>query len=178
MTVLISLFVGLVALVVLIVLIGFALPERSDGRFVARLASSPEEVWEALQDVDAHPMTGKSKRSLEHLPEEAAGPHWREDMGHGEIIDVRTLALERPRRLVRTMASQASNMTSEWEYRLDPLDGGTRLEVSGATHIRRGTWHMPIFRVMMRVGGGVRAGMRIQARMLAASLGVELETVA
>ena len=46
---------------------------------------------------------------------------------------------------------------------------------SAATHIRSGTWHVPIFRVMMVLGGGVKKGLDDQMDMVAATLGVEAQ---
>ena len=38
------------------------------GRTVVEFDRSPARVWEALQDVEAHPLTGKMMKSVEFLP--------------------------------------------------------------------------------------------------------------
>ncbi len=44
------------------------------------------------------------------------------------------------------------------------------MTLSGVSDIERGTWHTPIFRVMMVVGGGVKKGLDIQLGMVASTL--------
>ncbi len=47
------------ALMALPVVIGFFLPVRYEGRATVEYDRSVQQVWEALQDVEAHPMTGQ-----------------------------------------------------------------------------------------------------------------------
>lgn len=175
MTIVWTLLGSLAILIAFIVLIGMLLPERYEGRSQVTLAKPPEEVWEALLDYQRHPMTGKMSKGIADESEENGLPIWVEDMGHGERIQVRTIAAEAPNRLVREMASEAVPMTSRWQYELEPIAAGTRLTMDGETTIRRGTWHVPIFRVMMKVNGGVKKGLDIQQDMLAQSLGVQAQ---
>ena len=163
---------GLAVLIAFIVLIGMLMPERYEGESEVVLAKPPEEVWAALLDYERHPMTGKMKKSIQSEATEEGLPIWVEDMGHGELIQVRTTEAQEPKQMVREMASKAVPMTSTWQYRLEPVPEGTRLKMNGETFIRRGTWHVPIFRVMMKVGGGVKKGLDIQMDMVADSLGV------
>jgi uncharacterized protein YndB with AHSA1/START domain len=151
-------------------LIGHFLPERFEGRAHADFDAAPAEVWQALQDVDRHPMTGRMKQAVERLPDEHGLPCWVEDMGHGERITVKTVTADRPRRIVREMSSAKVDMSSRWEYGLEPRDAGSRLELHGVTHIRGSTAMTRMFRFMMVVGGGVKKGLEIQLRMLAATL--------
>ncbi len=75
--------------------------------------------------------------------------------------------------MVREMTSKAVPMASRWEYTLEPAGEGCRLTIDGETSIRSGTWHVPLFRVMMVLGGGVKKGLDIQMDMVADTLGVE-----
>ena len=52
---------------------------------------------------------------------------------------------------------------------------GCTLTIDGETTIRTGTWHTPIFRVMMVLGGGVTKGLDMQVDMVADTLGVEAQ---
>lgn len=160
-----------VGIVALVVVVGYLMPVRYEGRTVLEFDHAPPRVWEALQDPEAHPLTGKMMKSVEVLPAEDGLPRWKEDMGHGEVITVTTEVLEPPRRLVREMASGSVNMKSRWEYELEPAGEGCRVTLSGVTDIERGTWHTPIFRVMMVVGGGVKKGLDIHLGMVRATLG-------
>ena len=84
-----------------------------------------------------------------------------------------TTAHEPPHQMTREMSSASVNMTSRWEYALEPADQGCRVALSGVTNIETGTWHTPIFRVMMVVGGGVKKGLDIQLDMVASTLETE-----
>ena len=93
-------------------------------------------------------------------------------MGRGERITVKTVEADSPRRMVREMQSAAMLMSSTWECDLDDVEGGCRLTMHGETFIRPGGWMVPIFRVMMVIGGGVKKGLVIQMDMVAKTLGV------
>ncbi len=168
---------GIVAAIVAVpFIVGSLLPQRYEGQTRAFLAQSPEEVWDALQNYESHPMTGKMMKSAVALPKTEWTndlPAWTEDMGHGERITVKTVEADRPNRLVREMASAAMPMTSKWVYTLELAEGGCNLTMQGETFIRSGTWMVPIFRFMMTVGGGVKKGLDIQIDMVAKTLGVE-----
>ncbi len=163
----------IVVLIALPVIIGFLMPVRYEGRAVVEYDRSVQQAWDALQDVEAHPMTGRMMKSVEALPLDEGRPVWKEDMGRGEVITVTTTAYEPPHQMTREMSSASVNMTSRWEYALEPAGQGCRVTLSGVTDIEKGTWHTPIFRVMMVVGGGVKKGLDIQLDMVAATLGTE-----
>ncbi len=162
-----------VALLVLPVDIGFHMPVRYEGTTTVEYDHSVQQVWDALQDAEAHPMTGKMMKSVETLPPDEGRPAWKEDMGRGEVITVRTTVFEPPRHMTREMSSATVNMTSRWEYELEPAGQGCRVTLSGVTDINAGPWHTPIFRVMMVVGGGVKRGLDIQLDMVASTLKTE-----
>ena len=160
----------IVALISLPVIIGFLMPVRYEGRTVVEYDRSVQDAWDALQNVEAHPMTGAMMKSVETLPLDEGRPSWKEDMGRGEVITVTTTVYEPPHHMIREMSSAAVNMTSRWEYALEPAGQGSRVTLSGVTDIERGTWHTPIFRVLMVLGGGVKKGLDIQLDMVAATL--------
>lgn len=160
-----------VALVVVVVLVGRALPARSEGETSRRFAASPQAVWDALHDVAKHPMGGKMARSVTELETRDGRLSWTEDLGHGELISVRTVETSEPHALVREMDASSVPMSSRWEYALTPDGDGCVVSLRGVTDIRDGDWKVPIFRVMMRVGGGVKKGLDIQLGMVANTLG-------
>ncbi len=166
----------IVALIALPVIIGFLLPIRYEGRTAVDFDQSVQRVWEALQDVEAHPMTGRVTKSVDILPSIEGRPSWKEDMGRGEVITVTTTANEPPRRMTREMSSATVNMRSRWEYVLEPADEGCQVILSGVTDIEKGTWHTPIFRFMMVIGGGVKKGLDIQLAMVADTLAAETQS--
>jgi uncharacterized protein YndB with AHSA1/START domain len=163
----------IVGLIALPIVIGFFMPVRYEGETIVELDASVQQVWDALQDVEAHPMTGKMMKSVETLPPDEGRPAWKEDMGRGEAITVTTTAFEPPHRVTREMSSGTANMTSRWDYSLERAGEGCRVTLVGVTDIEKGTWHTPIFRVMMVLGGGVKKGLDTQLDMVAATLGTE-----
>lgn len=174
----IYIWIGLGVLGILLLtplVIGCLLPERFEGRVTARLSKPVDEVWEALQDFESHPMTGKMMKSVEILPEEDGLPAWREDMGHGELITVKTVERNEPHRLCREMSSASLPMTSRWEYELAPDQSACRVTLYGETFIRNGSWMSPVFRFMMLIGGGVKKGLQIQLDMISQSRGAEIQ---
>ena len=164
---------GLVLFVAAVVVIGLLMPERYEGRSQVVYAKTAEDIWEALLDYNKHPMTGKMMKSIQEQPAENNLPVWIENMGNKELITVKPVEAERPRHMVRRMTSKAVPMTSRWEYTLEPVGEGCRLTIDGETYIRGGTWHVPIFRVMMVLSGGVKKGLDIQMDMVADTLGIE-----
>ena len=165
---------GIVLLLVAVVAIGLSMPERYAGRSEVTYAKPVEAVWDALLDYDKHPMTGKMKRSVQAHTSKYDMPAWIEDMG-SDAVTVETIEAVRPHHMVREMTSKAVPMTSRWQYTLEPAGEGCTLAIDAATYIRSGTWHVPIFRVMMVLGGGVKKGLDDQMDMVAATLGVEAQ---
>ena len=163
----------ILGVLVLPVVLGFLMPVRYEGRTETEYDRSVQQVWDALQDVTAHPMTGKMMKSVELLPADEGRPTWREDMGRGEVITVTTAGYEPPHRMIREMRSSTANMTSRWRYELAPAGKGCSVNLSGVTDIEKGTWHTPLFRLMMVVGGGVKKGLDIQLDMVASTLGTK-----
>ena len=60
--------IAILALIILPVIIGFFMPLRYEGQAVVEFDKSVQQVWEALQDVKAHPMTGKMMKEGDRDP--------------------------------------------------------------------------------------------------------------
>lgn len=158
---------GVGALVGLPLVIGRMLPKQYGSTVTRELPYPPDDVWRALNDYERHPMTGSSRRRTEPLADTGAGSTWREDMG-SSVITVRTAAAEPPRHLVREMEDSVVPMRARWDYRLEPAAGGTRLTVSEQGVVEPGTWHVPFFRIMVRLmkGRGIKAQLDAVERTL------------
>lgn len=165
--------ITIVAVVAVPVVAGFLMPVRYVGSTIVEYDRGVQLVWDALQDVGAHPMTGRMMKSVEILSANEGRPAWLEDMGRGEVITVTSTAHEAPHHMIREMTSASVNMTSRWDYRLASTGDGCTVTLSGTTDIERGTWHTPIFRLMMVAGGGVKKGLDTQLDMVASTLGTE-----
>jgi hypothetical protein len=153
-------------------LIGLLMPERYEARVKAFLDASPDRVWNALEDFRNIPLTGKMRKKTEALPDVGGLPSWEEDMGQTTVTVV-TEASRRPNYLKRRMTDRVVPMTTESEISLESELSGCRLTARSVTVIRSGTWHVPIFRVMVGLGGA-RSGLRDYVKRLATNLNVSL----
>ena len=146
---------GIVGFFALLYCVGFFLPSIYETKLGAVLNKAPEEVWAALTDYQKHPVTGPMRRKTEPLPEVHGLPAWVEDMGQTRIT-VTTVEARAPAKLVREMKDQVVPMTARHEVTLERLENGTSITAMARTEIRSGTWHVPIFRLVITLtrGGG------------------------
>ena len=146
-------------LVALVFLVGSLLPERYGARGYVDVDESAEELWPKLLDHRAHPMAAKMAKGVEDLPDENGLPVWLESLGPSKIR-VHTVESVSPSRLVREMADTVVPMTARAVIELEHRDGGCRIRMSNDTVIKRGTWHVPVFRVMLVLCSGLRGGIK------------------
>ena len=62
--------------------------------------------------------------------------------------------------LVREMADSVVPMTARAVIELENRSGGCRIRMSNDTVLESGTWHVPVFRVMLSLCGGIRGGIK------------------
>ena len=62
-------------------------------------------------------------------------------------------------------------MTARWELTLERAEESTRVLVRNEVTIKRGTWHVPLFRLMMALTGGVKKGCAHYLARLETNLG-------
>jgi hypothetical protein len=161
-----SVGVGAVLAVVLIVpLVGARLPDTYRAAGSVTLDRPAAELWAELVDFEAHPRAGKLARGVERLPDVDGRPSWREDLGQTRVTWT-VVEWDPPRRLVCEARDSVVPMTARWETDVEDLDGAARMVLRNETVIRPGTWHVPLFRVIMTVTGGARRGMTDYLRTL------------
>lgn len=146
---------------------GYLLPKAYTNEATLLLRSSPERVWEAISDMEALPVSG-SAHAVQPLEGDPERPAWLIDIGSTQIT-VQTVEANPPRALVRVLADAVVPMTARYEYHLSPMGSGTDLTIREEGYIDSGTWHVPIFRFMVRLMRG--AGVRLYGQQLAAHLG-------
>ena len=163
--------VGLVGLFVLISILGRILPGDFAATVETTLPHAPQAVWDAIADFKRHPLAGGMARGVEvEEPDEGTnGPQWVEDIGSSNVR-IRTKSADAPTALVRTMEDLVVPMTATWTYTLTPDGEGTRLKLESKTRVDLGTWHAPIFRVLIRLFNGVEKGVRHYVARLKQSL--------
>ena len=169
------LLLGLLGVFLLLYLSGFLVPERYDGTVVAELPLPPERVWTALADFERFPLTADQCRRVERTGGSAAQPSWIEHLGGG-TVEVHTTESDPPRRAVRRARDKRVPVSIVQTLALEPAGTGTRLTVRHELAVRRGTWHVPLFRWALTLARGARGGARpfvSRLRRILPPLGVE-----
>lgn len=147
---------------------GKLLPKTYRNQATLLLRHPPEVVWEAIANMEALPVTGSTQHLIQPISEEGELPAWLIDMGASQIT-VQTVESDPPYALTRVMADSIVPMTTRYEYQLTPMGDGTDLSIKEEGYIDDGTWHVPIFRLTVRLTRG--AGLKFYCRQLAEQLG-------
>jgi len=153
--------VGVIVLYNLIRLVGNMLPPSYT---IANVKDSydfdSETVWEALQDYNSLPLSGKAATRIRALDPNSDGPPgWEETLGNEDKISVLTESEVPRRRIVRVLSSEVVPMKSRWIIDLDemkssnPREARTLVSITQHVTISDGTWHVPLFRIMIRIVG-------------------------
>jgi len=159
----------LVVLVVVVVAIGYTLPQSHVASSSATYRASPDSLWASLTEVAAFPTWRKGITRVEPLPDENGQRGWREH-GGGDVVTYRIVEANPPRRLVSRIADQNLPYGGSWTYELTPAGSGTRLTIT-----ERGEIYNPVFRFVARFMLGYTATMDGVLRALGTKHG---ETVA
>lgn len=134
------------------------------------IARGPREVWAAVVDVPAHPLSGARARSVESLGEHDGGLVWREDLGDSRLT-VRAEEREEPERVLFSMGDDENPMFARWEVALRPVeDGATLVRIETDYRILGGGWQVPYFRFVMRFFDGAAMGAESYLERLQATL--------
>ncbi len=144
-------FLVLLAIIGIVLLVGYALPVSHVAAMDATLPVSPERVFAALTDVEAFPRWRSDVERVEVLSRD---PHvtWRE---HGsDPITFEEVERAAPTRLVTRIADPSLPFGGTWTYALSRDGAGTRLTIT-----ERGEVYNPIFRFMSRFVFGHTATM-------------------
>ena len=138
-------FIGvLAALIVVVVLAGYMLPQSHAAARSARFAAPPDAIWATLTDVPTFPQWRPGLARVEALPVENGQRGWREH-GTDDVISYRIVEVDAPRRLVTRIADKNLPFGGTWTYELTPAGAGTRLTIT-----ERGEVYNPIFRFVSR----------------------------
>ena len=135
---------AVVALALIVVLVGWTLPEKHVASRMAEIPQPPDVVWRAITDVGAFPSWRSDVTSVEQLPGDSAHASWRETGKNGRIT-YEVSESEPPRRLVTRIADRSLPFGGSWTYDLAPANGGTRVTVT-----ENGEVYNPLFRFVSR----------------------------
>lgn len=160
---------GIVVLLIVAVFgIGMLLPETYHAQIQLTLHQPPDAVWAAVTDYNKHPTSGAMRKSTQALPDVNGLPAWMEDMGDTRLR-IETREASPPSFVRRYLRDETVSMDGFWEIRIQPVEGGSRITASSELHVRPGTWHAPIFRVIMSLTSAVRQSLENYWTGIAAS---------
>jgi uncharacterized protein YndB with AHSA1/START domain len=135
---------ALVVVVLIVVVIGYLLPQSHTASMSARYAASPDSLWTSLTDVSEFPKWRPGVTQVEVLPDENGQRGWREHSG-GDVVTYRLVESQPPRRLVARIADDNLPYGGRWTYDLVPEGPGTRLTIT-----EHGEVYNPVFRFVSR----------------------------
>jgi hypothetical protein len=156
---------ALVALVLVVVLVGYLMPRDHVATVDARLSAAPEAVWAAMTDVEAYPRWRRGVERVELLPDRDGRPAWREGAPTGTM----TLGGEESdpgRRWVVRILDEDLPFGGTWTYDLAGEGAGTRLTLT-----EDGSVYNPVFRFASRFIMGHDATMNAWLEDLRGHLG-------
>lgn len=148
----------IVLLVVTPIVVGMLLPEKFSFDVEHRIDATPEVVWAALQDPEQYPVCAGQCRGVRMLEPGDAGPRWVEDLGQTEVT-YQVVESEPPTRIVTEGVDSVVPLSYRSETTLEAVDGGTLVRMHVDGRIASGTWHVPLFRLIIH-SGGIKSGFR------------------
>jgi hypothetical protein len=162
-------FVGLVGLLAALYVVGMFLPDRYKTQVVFKVNKSPEAVWAAVADFEKHPITGISRRRTQRLPDENGLPVWIEDMGETRVR-VRVMEAQPPSHIKWAFSDEVVPVTATSETHIASEGRGCVVTTRSETVVRNGTWHVPIFRLILSLTGAQKKGIEDYWRSIARTL--------
>ena len=139
---------ALVGLIVVVLVIGSALPRQHRATSSITLRKSPEEVWTVIRDPGSLQGTWKELKSARRLPDQAGHEVWEQNAGGFPVRLIIEEAVS-PRRLVtRIDAPPDAAFGGSWTYQLEPSGAETRVTITEDGYVSN-----PLFRVMMYAMG-------------------------
>jgi uncharacterized protein YndB with AHSA1/START domain len=142
---------AIVALVLIIMGIGYALPQRHVASVQGIVSRPPADVFGKLSDVERYPEWRSDVEQVEVLSRNPL--RWREHTG-GDVITYEVVESDAPRRLVVRIADADLPFGGSWTYELRPEGSTTHLTIT-----ERGEVFDPFFRFMSRFVFGHTATM-------------------
>ena len=144
---------GLVALVLIVVAIGYMLPQGHTASRQVTVAAPPSRVFALIATPADSPRWRSDVDSVEILPPEAGKERFRELGSNGPLL-MRVEERVTDSRLVTVIADTTLPFGGKWTYELTPSGAGTTLRIT-----EDGEVYNPIFRFMSRFVFGHAATM-------------------
>lgn len=134
----------LLAIVLIVVGVGYSLPRAHQATNEATLRTSPQSLYKLITDVDRFPEWRSSVERIERAPDSAGKTRFREIGGDGTILYEVDTAVPN-QRLVTRIADPTLPFGGSWTYELVPRGDSTTLRIT-----ENGEVYNPIFRFVSR----------------------------
>jgi uncharacterized protein YndB with AHSA1/START domain len=158
-------FLGLAAVAIVVLVIGWLLPKDHAAARVGRYHQTPDQIWAAITDVDAMPSWREGLKSVKRLPDRSGLPAHIEYTSAGEL-SLETVEMAPPRRLVRRIADPKLPFGGTWTYEIESAADGATLRIT-----ENGFVTNPLFRFVSRFVMGYTGELEKYLRSLAKKFG-------
>jgi uncharacterized protein YndB with AHSA1/START domain len=134
----------LVAIVLIVVGVGYSLPPAHQATSESTFKTSPQSLYQLITDVDRFPEWRSSVERIERIPDSAGKTRFREIGGDGTILYEVDSAVPN-QRLVTRIADPTLPFGGSWTYELVPRGDSTTLRIT-----ENGEVYNPIYRFVSR----------------------------
>lgn len=156
----------IVGIVLIVVLVGAALPVKHVATRSAVFHQSPEAIWQAITGYQNFPSWRSTVKRVEPLPSTNGLFAWREIDQHGNSLPMEAVQARRSELLVTRIAGSKLPFGGTWTYEITPVLAGTQLRIT-----ENGEVYNPFFRFVSRFITGEHATMETYLRALGAKFG-------
>jgi hypothetical protein len=148
---------GLAGIVIVLLVIGHFLPPDYSFEVRRRISESPEVVWQRMIDASAYPLSTKMCRGVAVHDASPGQESWTEDMGASSATYT-VVESDEPRRRTITAKDNVVPLSFRSVTTLTAVEGGTEVHTVVNGRIENGTWHVPIFRLVIHGIGAAKTG--------------------
>jgi len=138
----------LVGLILLLTLVGLALPREHKVASRIPLRQPPESVYAVIRDLGAIPTWWPSVKQVSRRNDPQGREIWDETMGDGFEMGLEVTTAEPPSLLKTLIVGDDAPFGGSWTIRIEPVPIGSTVTVT-----ERGWVSNPIFRVISRLMG-------------------------
>jgi hypothetical protein len=151
-----------VAMLLIVMIIGYLLPVEHHASVKCTVNATPEEVWKRLADIGSYPVWRTNVKSVEIT----SPVSWMETNKRNEELPFRILERREPSKLVTVIDDKSSPYGGSWEFDIQPANGKTLVTI-----IENGEVYNPFFRFVSKFILGHTVTLRTYADNLQRSFG-------
>lgn len=157
----------LAGLILVVIVVGMALPKTHTASRSAVFRSTPELLFALIDG----PQTWRSNvKKYEPVAGSNGHRQWRETDAHGQTITYEAIERQPPSLLKTRIVTANLPYSGAWTLKLDPMNGSTLLRIT-----EEGEVYNPVFRFMSRFVIGQTGTIETYLRDLGAATGQQIE---